>query len=748
MATTTSQKNQSAQDESPWPVFFIPPVGFIQYVNPYAVLGIPEETLQSDIALAIEKIEGVKDEGRIEYVAAAIVSDPVRRLVWHCLRWPGTPPSAWKFLLRYRWTKIDGNIAAYLLHEVVTRELQGLRGDALVELWAQVQQEFAALLTNPRLDHELSQLAARWNIDSPMVSSEAKIALQDVVPAMHGVLMGSSKKNDLHTFHWSNVARPQGSTRLLGACLLRMRTRELEKARRTFERGDITTGLALYAKLAHGIPQTDAREKRRILFEVGEHLTEHFTRHAIPTTREQVERTIDLLRAIGSLTAFDSRLLSTIAFYHVRAAECAAYSGEIQLTVHHLLQVGLCDPDRPFELEMIEGDILQVTTTGLTWSIGPPVSLDLMKTLNHWVSAIEAGDATLPNAFVRELRELAPWIDLATRLDISLPHDQAIAAASQFLVELSARELGEPFAVTKARIMSRMPEFAEIPWKAIEALDTQGSVLFPEVVTQGLPKPPAALDLPKSIGADIKHLRNSMEALEEHASSQKSGFLGRQATFVYPWFFSELSGLVKDVATGLRHALCSVLAVVGIAGLVFFMPLSLLVLGGRGLAEAVAGVVKCLEILADAARAWFAHAPDNKSDEPVTYGLAKFQALAALAFIVVGLFYFADKFGREYLVLNQREKAYTAMCNAATTRDTTAVAKAARGFLELTPPDKFDYRTLDVLEKHSEALVREMARAARDKRQSDLDQLVAEATTVQKRTQTEKQAWKEIEAAR
>lgn len=88
-----------------------------------------------------------------------------------------------------------------------------------------------------------------------------------------------------------------------------------------------------------------------------------------------------------------------------------------------------------------------------------------------------------------------------------------------------------------------------------------------------------------------------------------------------------------------------------------------------------------------------------------------------------------------------RDAAYEDLCMAATAEDTAAMGEAARAFLDYTPQEVFDYRTLDVIDLHAGVLLREISRAAREHRQADVQRLEAEAKALERRGTVEASAW-------
>ncbi len=750
MATTVPEEKQSPDNEQPWPAFFIPPVGFIQYVNPYAILGISKETPQSDIATAIEKIEGVKDENRIEYVAAEIVSDPVRRLLWHCLRWPDEPPSAWAYVRRKKLPALEGSIAANLLHEVVLRERRGLRGNALQELWESVHDEFDRFVDNKRVETLLFALAERLGMKKPRKQVKAALqALIEVVPNIHAFLILLSAENEQKAFHWSYIQTAKGGSRLIEACLHIVRAGAMRRAREMVEQGNIVAGLAQYLKIAQKAGNGEPQELRRLLFEVSELLTKNYIRCAVTQSPNEVEQTLQCLQAFGEITAFDSRLLDAMGAAHAHAGKFAVDVENLYTAVKHLLRASMCNPDGSLKLEMELGELLTVCVAGVTWSIPGPDSTNLLKRLNATTKDLAAGNSTiLSDVYDHEYRTLSGWMDLVIRLDLRIPNDEAILAANALMIELAARAPDEPFATTRDRILAEHPELADAPWKHIQNALRQDTPLSARELAAALPNPRPPLGSEKAMSVDEKVIERVGKALTEQAQRRRQSLRALRAAFFYPWFFSERSGLAKDVLTGFGLALTVPFALAGIAVTLSLAALTLLLLQFGWMGAVISGTIFCVLVIIEAAKAWLGYEFGAVDQKRTLHGLAKFQAVAAIALIAGGLVYFGDKFGREAWHMHQRDKAYTALRNAAATKDTAAVAQSARSFLALTPTDKFDYRTLDVLEKHSDALVREIARAAREERSATLDQLVAEAKAVYWRTQSEKQAWKEIEAAR
>jgi hypothetical protein len=96
---------------------------------------------------------------------------------------------------------------------------------------------------------------------------------------------------------------------------------------------------------------------------------------------------------------------------------------------------------------------------------------------------------------------------------------------------------------------------------------------------------------------------------------------------------------------------------------------------------------------------------------------------------------------------HRRSTAYKELCEAAAANDRAAAGAAAERFLALTPPDVFDYRTLDVLEVRSDALLREISRAALTDRRADIERLMAESTALEERAKNEEETWRAIAEA-
>ncbi|MDC0744963.1 hypothetical protein [Polyangium mundeleinium] len=661
-----------------WPIFFAPSVGFIQCLDPYTILGIAEDTPQHELEAQFPHADARREAVSIDHAAMWILSDSARRLAWHLLRCPKKPPSAWAFV----WARFNGRArratAAYLLDEAVWRELNGFHEEELDALWSKVHRAFDVLEVRADVEADLCALAARLGMDNPAALAQRVVrALSDFLPSMHALLAALSKNEVRQALHTWHIAANKRGLPFVSASLGHIAYLRRAPLRAALGRARAAAKRKQIVTALQGYLQV-AR---------GLHPAEHAARRRLAF--EVGERGMKLRPLITSLPP--SRAFEALEL--VRAlGETTAFDARM------LSLVGTIHAYLAHHASRLE---------------------DLDRATLHFLSA---GVCDPDNPFLAELDDDQVLHLTAAGLtwSVSGPHGpHFLQMLDQASAVLAHDETNHPAAIDRYH-----RDWADCVDLVIR-LDLD------------LPIRPA-LAAALTLGKELREGRERGQAF----SITRCCIQGNHPELVdVPWSHIEVA-----MATDAPLTVASLAAALPAPP----PPLesldpgaAMVALAGERLRDRATNHPHRFRMATSLRLLGGATSRRRRVYKTLSAGVGEL-SLEYKAYLVICMVLCLACLGRaSYMAVRGvlRDAAYEDLCMAATAEDTAAMGDAARTFLDDTPQDVFDYRTLDVLELHARVLLREISRAAREHRQADVERLTAEARALEARASVEASAW-------